>query len=44
MSDEWTVGVVVETVTGEVVLKMTEAQAEELRECLMWLTGADDAL
>lgn len=38
---EWTVGVVAQTVTGEVVLRMTAAQADELRDSLNWLTGGD---
>jgi hypothetical protein len=40
-SSEWTVGIVAQTVSGEVVLKMTEAQADELRDGLIWLTGDD---
>lgn len=39
---EWTVGVVAQTITGEVVLKMTESQADDLRESLIWLTGGDE--
>ena len=39
----WTVGVVAQTVSGEVVLRMTEAQADELRETLLWLTGDEDS-
>lgn len=35
---EWTVGIVAQTVSGEVVLRMTEAQADELRDQLVWLT------
>lgn len=42
MSDEWTVGIVAQTVEGEVVLKMTTEQADELRDSLLWLTGDDD--
>lgn len=42
MSDEWTVGIVAQTITGEVLLKMTDAQAEELRDGLVFLTGDDD--
>lgn len=38
---EWTVGIVAQTVNGEVVLRMTEAQADELRDGLVWLTGVD---
>ena len=38
---EWTVGVVAQTTSGEVILKMTEAQADELRDSLVWLTGGD---
>lgn len=36
---EWTVAIVAETVNGEVVLRMTEPQADELRERLDWLMG-----
>lgn len=35
---EWTVGIVAETVEGDVVLRMTEAQADRLRDALAWLT------
>lgn len=38
MNGEWTIGIVAQTVTGEVVLKMTEEQAAELRDGLVWLT------
>lgn len=38
MSAEWTVGIVAQTVEGEVVLKMTEEQAAELRDGPAWLT------
>lgn len=41
MTAEWTVGIVAQTVEGEVVLRMTEQQAAELREGLTWLTGDD---
>jgi hypothetical protein len=34
---EWTVGIVAETVTGDVVLRMTEPQAAALRDGLAWL-------
>lgn len=40
-SREWTVGIVAQTVSGEVVLRMTTAQADELRDQLIWLTGDD---
>lgn len=40
---EWTVGIVAETVAGEVVLKMTETQAVELRDQLVWLTDGATA-
>ena len=43
IKDEWTVGIVAQTVDGEVVLKMTQAQADELRDGLSWLTSGDDA-
>lgn len=36
---EWTVGIVAQTISGEVVLKMTQDQADELRDALVWLTG-----
>lgn len=39
---EWTVGVVAQTVAGDVVLRMTQAQADELRDALVWLTGDDE--
>jgi hypothetical protein len=39
---EWTVGVVAETVQGEVVLRMTEEQAASLRDTLTWLCEEDD--
>lgn len=42
VSAEWTVGIVVETVSGEVVLKMTEAQADWLRDQLIFLTSDSD--
>ena len=44
MSNEsdWSVGIVAQTVSGEVMLKMTTQQAEELRDGLVWLTGGDD--
>ena len=42
---EWTVGIVAETVAGDVVLRMTEPQAAALRDSLVWLlpptTGLD---
>lgn len=38
---DWTVGIVAQTVSGEVVLRMTQAQADELRDELVWLTGDD---
>ena len=38
---EWTVGIVAQTVEGEVVLRMTAEQADELRDQLVWLTGDD---
>ena len=41
MSADWTVGIVAQTVEGEVVLRMTEEQAAELRDGLAWLTEAD---
>lgn len=40
---EWTIGIVAETVEGDVVLRMTEGQAAALRDGLEWLTReADD--
>lgn len=39
---EWSVGIVAETVEGEVVLKMTDDQAAELRDALVWLTEEED--
>lgn len=38
----WDVGVIAQTITGEGVLRMTEAQAAELRDALIWLTGDDE--
>ena len=38
----WGVGVVAQTVAGEITLRMTTAQAIELRECLAWLTDDDE--
>lgn len=38
----WSVGIVAETVEGEVVLRMTDAQAARLRDSLVWLTGNGD--
>ena len=38
-ASEWTVGIVAQTVEGEVVLRMTAQQADELRDSLAWLTG-----
>lgn len=43
MSAAWSVGIVAQTVSGEVLLKMTEGQAIELRDSLVWLTSEDDA-
>lgn len=37
----WTVGAVAHTVEGEVVLRMTEEQATELRDMLDWLCEED---
>lgn len=42
MRQDWTVGIVAQTVSGEIVLRMTEAQADELRDALIWLTGDED--
>jgi hypothetical protein len=39
---DWSVGIVANTVEGEVVLRMTEEQAIELRDGLTWLTGDDE--
>lgn len=36
---DWQVGIVADTVLGEVVLKMTEDQAEALRDGLTFLMG-----
>lgn len=36
---DWQVGIVADTVLGEVVLKMTEDQAEALRDGLAFLMG-----
>ena len=36
---DWTVGVVTQTCTGDVVLKMTTEQAAELRDRLIYLMG-----
>lgn len=38
---DWTVGIVAETIHGDVVLKMTEEQAGKLRDGLVWITGED---
>lgn len=38
---DWTVGIVAETVEGDVVLRMTEEQAARLRDGLAWLTSDD---
>ena len=38
-AEEWTVGIVAQTVSGEVMLKMTSEQADELRDALTWLTA-----
>lgn len=43
MTPDWTVGIVAETVAGDVVLRMTEEQAASLRDSLAWLTESDDA-
>jgi hypothetical protein len=43
VSAEWTVGIVAETVEGDVVLRMTDAQADALRDSLVWLTEDGDA-
>ena len=42
VAEDWSVGIVAETVAGEVVLRMTEEQAARLRDGLNWLTGDDD--
>lgn len=41
-AEDWTVGVVAGTVTGEVVLKMSTEQATALRDQLVFLMGDDD--
>lgn len=38
----WTVGLVAETVSGQVVLKMTETQAREVVQSLTWLLADDE--
>lgn len=40
-AEGWTVGIVAQTVEGEVVLRMTEAQADELLDGLNFLCGDD---
>lgn len=40
--DEASVFMAVKTVSGEVVLRMTQEQAEQLREGINWLMGDDD--
>jgi hypothetical protein len=41
VSADWAVAIVAETVEGEVVLKMTEEQADSLRDSLVWLTTGE---
>jgi hypothetical protein len=38
---EWEVAVAADTITGAVVLKMTEEQAISLRDSLMWLLDGE---
>jgi hypothetical protein len=38
----WSVAIVAQTVSGRVRLNMTDAQAAELRDALVWLTGDGD--
>lgn len=41
-ADEWTVGAVAETVDGGTLLRMTERQAEALRDLLVDLLDGGD--
>lgn len=41
MSEQWTVGIVAATVEGDVTLRMTTEQAEQLRDQLAWLVEED---
>ena len=38
---DWSVGIVAQTVTGDVALKMTSDQATELLDALTWLVGGE---
>lgn len=40
-AEDWDVFLRASTVEGDVVLRMTSEQADELRDSLIWLTGAN---